>query len=387
MITDFSGLRKFIAPEIIFGRGSRKLVGSYCKSYHSKKVLLVTDKGVKHQNWFKDILASLEEEHIDYALFHDFSPNPRAFEVMSGVEIFQREQCDLIVAVGGGSPMDGAKGIGIVATNGGHILEFQGVNMIKNPLPPMIFVPSTAGTSADVSQFAIINDNENRVKVSIISKIVIPDVSLVDSETTVSMNSYLTACTGMDALVHAIEAYVSIAHSPLTDTHALEAIRVLAANLRHVIATPENLDFRDKVMFGSLEAGLAFSNAILGAVHAMSHSLGGMLDLPHGECNSLLLEHVINYNYPAVPERFAAIARACGLPTDGLTESETRMFLFSYIQDLKTHLGITKTLKDCGVSVSDIPLLAKKAHRDSCLITNPRKSETRDLETIYEEAY
>ena len=342
MTPDIYGLRKFTAPEIIFGPGSRKLAGSYSRSYHSKRVLLVTDGGVMRQSWFRDITASLDSEGINYLIYKNFSPNPRAEEVMEGAEIFLENHCDLIIAVGGGSPMDGAKGIGIVATNGGNILDYKGVNMMRKPLPPMIFIPSTAGTSADVSQFAIINDSKNMIKISIVSKIIIPDVSLVDSETTVSMNSYLTACTGMDALVHAIEAYVSIAHSPMTDTHAMEAIRVLSANLRNVIASPDNLDFRDKVMFGSLEAGLAFSNAILGAVHAMAHSLGGLLDLPHGECNSLLLEHVVNYNYPSVPERFSRIAQAIGLDTKGLSSTETNRLLFKFIQDLKNDLGITK---------------------------------------------
>ena len=387
MATGFYNLRKFTAPEIIFGQGSRKLAGSYCRSYHSKKVLLVTDEGVERQDWFKDVTDSLEAEGIIYLIYKNISPNPRAEEVMEGAELFLQNHCDLIVAVGGGSPMDGAKGIGIVATNNGNILDFKGVNLVSKPLPPLIFIPSTAGTSADVSQFAIINDSVNQIKISIVSRIVIPDVSLIDSETTVSMNSYLTACTGMDALVHAIEAYVSIAHSPLTDTHAIEAIQVLTSHLRNVIAHPDNLDFRDKVMFGSLEAGLAFSNAILGAVHAMAHSLGGLLDLPHGECNSLLLEHVVNYNYPSEPERFNRIAQACGLDTKGLSTQETNRLLFQFIKDLRYDLGIKKTLKDCGVQTSDIPQLASRAFKDACLITNPRKSSVKDLETIYEEAY
>ncbi|MBN2627365.1 MAG: iron-containing alcohol dehydrogenase [Spirochaetales bacterium] len=283
--------------------------------------------------------------------------------------------------------MDGAKGIGIVASNGNHILDYKGVNRINHPLPPMIFIPTTAGTSADVSQFAIINDSENQVKIAVVSKIIIPDVALIDPETTLTMDNYLTACTGMDALVHAMEAYVSIARSPLTDTHALEAVRILSSHLRDVIARPDDLAIREQIMFGSLEAGLAFSNALLGNVHAMAHSLGGLLDLPHGECNSLLLEHVMNYNFSTSEERYAAIARSCGLETERRTPGEIRNLLFGYIRNLRYDLGIKKSLSDCGVKTTDIPLLAAKAYEDACLITNPRKSNRRDLETIYEEAY
>ncbi len=387
MLENIERLRKFIAPEIIFGKDSRKLAGKYCRNYNGKKVLLVSDGGVEKAGWLRDVQESLESEGVPYVTYVNFSPNPRAEEVMEGADLFLTHHCDIIVAIGGGSPMDGAKGIGIVASNGSHILDYKGVNMVNHPLPPMIFIPTTAGTSADVSQFAIINDSENRVKIAVVSKIIIPDVALIDPETTLTMDSYLTACTGMDALVHAFEAFVSIAHSPMTDTHALEAIRILTANLRKVIAHPDDLAIREKIMFGSLEAGLAFSNALLGNVHAMAHSLGGLLDLPHGECNSLLLEHVVNYNFPTSEDRYREIARACGLDTGGFTAGEINKSLFSFIRNLRFDLGIKKTLKDSGVKPDDIPLLAQKAYEDACLITNPRKSGKEDLETIYEEAY
>jgi alcohol dehydrogenase len=387
MKADVYRLRKFISPEIIFGVGSRHMAGKYCRNYHGRKVMLVSDRGVERTGWLRDVQESLEAENIPYISFNNFSPNPRAEEVMEGADLFLRNNCDVIVALGGGSPMDGAKGIGIVASNGNHILDFKGVNRINHPLPPTIFIPTTAGTSADVSQFAIINDSENRVKIAVVSKIIIPDVALIDPETTLTMDSYLTACTGMDALVHAMEAFVSIAHSPLTDTHALEAIRILSSHLRDVTAHPDDLGIREKIMFGSLEAGLAFSNALLGNVHAMAHSLGGFLDLPHGECNSLLLEHVMNFNYPTSQERYTTIARSCGLETDRRTSGEIRDLLFGYIRNLRYDLGIKKTLRDCGVTAGDIPVLAAKAYEDACLITNPRRSNRRDLETIYEEAY
>lgn len=380
-------LRKFLMPELVFGNGSRHLAGQYCKNFNVQKVLMVTDNIVKEKQFFKDVLKSLDESSIKYAIFSDVSPNPRDFEVMRGVEIYKRYNCDSIVSVGGGSPMDCAKGIGIVALNGKHILDYEGINKIDVPLPPLIFIPTTAGTSSDVSQFSIVVNSAERVKIAIISKIIIPDISLLDSETTITMNPYLTACTGMDALTHAIEAYVSTVSSPITDLHALKAIEMVNTYLPEVSSNPTNLELREKVMFASMEAGLAFSNAILGAVHAMAHSLGGYLDLAHGECNSILLEHVINYNFARSADKFREIAKVLGIPVKGLKDREVRNKLFNHIQNFRKNVGITNSLKSIGVNQADIPILAKKASTDACILTNPRKATKRDLEVIYEEAF
>jgi alcohol dehydrogenase class IV len=232
---------------------------------------------------------------------------------MAGADRFRTLGCDVIVAVGGGSPIDCAKGIGIVAANGQHILAFGGADRVPLPMPPVICVPTTGGTSADVSQFAIVTDRDKRTKITIVSKAVVPDVALVDPRTLLTMDPYLTACTGMDALVHAIEAFVSSGSSPLTDLHALEAIRLVTAWLPACLRDPGDLEARTHMMMGSLSAGLAFSNASLGAVHAMSHSLGGALDLPHGECNSIMLDHVLAFNFSAAAERCDRIGEAMGL--------------------------------------------------------------------------
>lgn len=386
MAASIQHLRKFVAPEIIFGNGSRHLTGQYCKKFHVKKPVIVTDKGVIAAGWTRQVEESLALENLDYVVFSDVSPNPRSVEVMKGAGIYDREQCDAIVAVGGGSPMDCAKGIGIVTSNQGHILDYKGVDLISSPLPPMIFIPTTAGTSADVSQFCIINNIEARIKIAIISKIVIPDIALIDPETTTTMDAYLTSCTGMDAMVHAIEAFVSTASSKMTDIHALEAIRLLSLNLPRVIETPGDMDVRENIMLASMEAGLAFSNAVLGAVHAMAHSLGGFLDLPHGECNSLLLEHVVNFNHDAAPERFAVIAKTLGIDIRGKTPKDVKKALFDYIRHLRYCLGISKSLGQVNVKRYDIPDLARNAVNDACLLTNPRKAGNRDIEIIYEEA-
>ncbi len=386
MAEEISALRKFVSPEIVFGVGARKTVGKFARTFGARKVLIVSDPGVVAAGWVADVEQSLQEADIAYHLFTQVSPNPRAEEVMSGAEIYREQGCNVIVAVGGGSPMDCAKGIGIIHSNGGSILQYEGVDRIRVPIPPLIFIPTTAGTSADVSQFAIISDRQELNKISIISKAVVPDVSLIDPETTRSMDPFLTACTGIDALVHAVEAFVSTGHGPLTDMHALEAVRLVSQNLAALTANPNDLHLREQLMLGSLKAGLAFSNAILGAVHAMSHSLGGFLDLPHGLCNAILLDHVIEYNFPSAPERFRTIAETIGIDTRGMDDKAVRNRLLAAVRALKMQVGLTQRLREAGVSSSDIPTLSGKAVLDPCILTNPRKSNRRDVEVVYEEA-
>jgi alcohol dehydrogenase len=383
---DISQLRKFVTPEIIFGAGSRKTVANYASTFGARKVLLVSDPGVQAAGWVADVEASLAEQDIAYVLFTQVSANPRTEEVMHGAEVYRAAGCNVIVAVGGGSPMDCAKAIGIAVAHDRHILEFEGVDTIRAPIPPLICIPTTAGTSADVSQFVIISDQQEKVKFSIISKAVVPDVSLIDPETTATMDPFLSACTGVDALVHAIEAFVSTGSGPMTDTHALEAMRLLNGNLVNMIANPQDIVLRERIMLGSLQAGLAFSNAILGAVHAMSHSLGGFLDLPHGLCNAILVEHVVAFNYASAPERFKVIAETLGIDTRGLSGNQIRERLIQHLINLKREVGFDQTLAMHGVSLSDLPILSRHAMHDPCILTNPRESSVKDVEVVYAEA-
>ncbi len=379
-------LRKFVAPEVIFGAGARFLAGKYAQQFSASKVLIVSDQGVIDAGWLVNIKESLNDLGIPYYVFSNVTPNPRTTEVMEGADIYMQEGCDVIIAVGGGSPMDCAKGIGIVSSNHMNILKFEGVDKIQMPVPPLIFIPTTAGTSADVSQFCIISNQEERVKIAIVSKAIVPDVALIDPETTTTMDSYLTACTGVDALVHAIEAFVSTGSGVLTDTDAITAISLVQQNLSALLKNQDNTILREKIMLASMKAGLAFSNAILGAVHAMAHSLGGFLDLPHGECNAMLLEHVINFNFDHVPEKFIIIAEAMGVDIRGLNNKEIKKGLLSSVTNLKKDVGITSKLRQRGVKSSDIQVLTKKALKDACMLTNPRKGTQRDIEVIYEDA-
>ncbi|SIQ22117.1 alcohol dehydrogenase-like regulatory protein ErcA [Marinobacterium stanieri] len=386
MSSDISRLRKFVSPEIIFGSGARKTVGNYAKTFGARKVLLVSDPGVEAAGWVDEIEGLLAEQDLPCVRFTQVSPNPRVEQVALGAEIYREHGCNVIVAVGGGSPMDCAKGIGIVSTHGRSIIEFEGIDRIESPIPPLIFIPTTAGTSADVSQFAIISNQDEKLKFSIVSKSVVPDVALIDPDTTRTMDAFLTACTGVDALVHAIEAFVSTGSGPLTDMHALDAIRLINTHLALLVEQPEDNHLREQVMLGSMKAGLAFSNAILGAVHAMSHSLGGYLDLPHGLCNAMLLEHVIDYNYISATDRFRVVAETMGIDPRGLSQSQIKRRLMQHVISLKHEVGLYQSLADQGVHLTDIPYLSQNAIKDPCILTNPRKSNLRDVEAVYEEA-
>ncbi|MFZ3204007.1 MAG: alcohol dehydrogenase-like regulatory protein ErcA [Pseudomonas sp.] len=386
MSADISLHRKFVSPEIVFGAGCRHSVGNYASNFGARKVLLVSDPGVQAAGWVADVQASLLRQGIAHCLYTQVSPNPRSEEVMLGAELYLSQGCNVIVAVGGGSPMDCAKGIGIAVAHGRNIIEFEGVDTLRVPSPPLILIPTTAGTSADVSQFVIISNQDERMKFSIVSKGAVPDVSLIDPETTLSMDPFLSACTGIDALVHAIEAFVSTGSGPLTDSHALEAMRLINGNLVAMIANPNEIALREKIMLGSMQAGLAFSNAILGAVHAMSHSLGGFLDLPHGLCNAVLIEHVVAFNYKAAPERFKMVAETLGIDTRGLNHPQIRQRLVEHLIQFKQAVGFHETLGLHGVGCSDIPFLSRNAMQDPCILTNPRDSTQRDVEVVYAEA-
>ena len=380
-------LRKFLAPEFVFGQGSLSLAGRYAKSLAATKVLIVTDPGIITAGWTEKVEASVKASNISYAVFHAVTPNPKDHEVMAGVEVYNREECDLILSVGGGSVTDCAKGIGIATAAGANINSFEGIDQVRIPGPPLICIPTTAGAAADMSQFAIITNTERQCKIAIISKMVVPDASLVDPQTTTTMPPELTAATGMDVLSHAFEAYVSTLSSPVTDIHALKAARLVAENLPAAFANPNDMARRSAMMTASLMAGLAFSNASLGLVHAMAHSVGGCCDLPHGDCNAILLEHVVPFNFEAAAERYAQLAEALGLQVAGLSREQVLHKLAGWLRDFRRSLNIPDGLGAMGVSRSSLGKLAQHAAADACLATNPRPASIQDIERLYETAF
>ncbi len=375
-------LRKFVAPEFITGIGARKRVGQYASNLGLSKALVVTDQGVHAAGWVDEVLTELDAAGVEHSLFMGLTPNPKDFEVHSGVQVYNSSNCDGIVAIGGGSVLDCAKGIGIISTNGGTILDYEGVDTIQSPCPPLICIPTTSGTSADVSQFAIIRDSSRLVKMAIVSKALVPDVSLIDPVTTLTMSDTLTAHTGLDALTHACEALVSNASSSITTVHALEAVRLIRQSLRTAYTKGDDINARSAMMLGSLHAGLAFSNASLGAVHAMAHALGGLYDLPHGVCNGILLPYVIEYNYPEAKEHYDRACRRMAPDKEANCAN-----LIAAIRELMQAVGLTETLKDFNVKQSDFYSLSELALQDACMATNPRIPKIDDIIGIFDNAF
>ncbi len=378
-------LRKFVMPEVIIGDGARRRAGFYLENYGIQRLLLVTDPGIVRAGWADEIRALADDHGVTVTIFSGISENPRTDEVHAGAEIYHRAGCDGILAIGGGSPMDAAKGISILATNGGDIREYEGVDRIRHMGPPLICIPTTAGSSADVSQFAIITDQAEQRKFGIISKMIIPDISLIDPSLLSTLPREFIAYSGFDALTHAIEAYVSTGSSPLTDLHASQAIRLLHRALPAAYRSRDDASAAMSMMLGSLHAGLAFSNASLGLVHAMGHAISGMYDLPHGEVNSLLLPHVIRYNYPASMERYNQIARILGASDEEIQEDGVSAIVDA-IRRLGGDVGITGTLGDRGMMHDQIPDLAASAVLDPCLVTNPVFPEIEEVIALYEAA-
>ncbi len=381
-------LRKFVVPEFVFGEGARRLVAQYVRNLGVRKPLVVSDPGVIKAGWAASVTAELDADGIPYALFGGVTPNPKDHEVHAGAEVYIGEGCDALVAVGGGSPMDCAKGIGIVCTNGGNILDYEGIDEVPRPSPPMVFIPTTAGTGADVSQFAIITDSKRRNKIAIVSKAVVPDISLTDPEPTYTMDRALTSATGLDAFCHAAESIASNASSPITDVHALAAARLIHENLLTAIEQPRDVMARRGMMLASLQAGLAFSNASLGAVHAMAHGLGGLRDLAHGECNALLLPYVMAFNFDAARGPYRRLGEALGLRgLETMSADAERDMVLEAVRELGRAAGADQRLSALGVRADDLPLLAQMAERDVCLVTNPRPATRADLLKLYEQAF
>jgi len=319
-------------------------------------------------------------------VWNDVTPNPKDHEVAKGYEVYRESGADVLIALGGGSCIDASKGIAILSSNGGDILDYAGVDQVSQPIPPLLMIPSTSGTGADVSQFCIITDTARSVKVTIMGRALVPDLSIIDPVLLTTMPKWLAAATGLDALTHGIESFVSLAHNPLADIHALHAVELVTRHLYRTIDVPTDTAAREGMAQASLNAGLAFTNAILGATHAMSHQVGGLLDAPHGVVNGVLLPHVIRYNARATPDRFIDLARAAGLSVDGMPGVEAAELLAVHVRTLADDVGVPRGLRELGVDESSLDRLATNTLDDACLTTNPREANAADIVTLFKAA-
>lgn len=379
-------LVKFHAPEIVFGIGSLGEAGFAAGRLGARRPFVVTDPGIVEAGWVDRLLGLLREEKLQPVLWTDVTPNPKDHEIRAAYARYVEEDADVIIAIGGGSCIDAAKGVAILSGNGGDILDYAGVDRVARHIPPLLMIPSTSGTGADVSQFCIVTDTARSVKITIMGRALVPDISITDPLLLVTMPEALNAATGLDALTHGIESFVSLAHNPLADTHALTAVGLVCSHLRTTMTAPTDHTARSKMAQASLQAGLAFTNAILGATHAMSHQVGGLLDAPHGVVNGVLLPHVIRYNARATPDRFIDLARSAGLAVDGLPGEEAAELLARHVRRLADDVGVPKGLRELGVSEADVVRLAHNTLDDACLATNPREASQLDVEKLFREA-
>ncbi|MDP9508041.1 L-threonine dehydrogenase [Pseudomonas protegens] len=377
----------FIPAVNIMGINCLDEAMSAIRNYGFRKVLIVTDVGLAKAGVAGMIAEKLAMQDIDSVIFDGAKPNPSIANVEQGLAQLQQSQCDFVISLGGGSPHDCAKGIALCATNGGHIGDYEGVDQSSKPQLPLIAINTTAGTASEMTRFCIITDESRHVKMAIVDRNVTPLLSVNDPALMVAMPKGLTAATGMDALTHAVEAYVSTAANPITDACALKAISMISANLRQAVHDGSDLLARENMAYAQFLAGMAFNNASLGFVHAMAHQLGGFYDLPHGVCNAVLLPHVQSFNASVCAERLTDVAHALGADIRGFSPEEGAQAAIAAIRALARDVEIPAGLRELGAKLQDIPLLAANALKDACGLTNPRPAEQRQIEEIFRSAF
>lgn len=380
----------FLMPSVnFFGPGVIAKIGDRAKMLNMHKPLIVTTEGLsKIDNGpVKQTIASLEKAGVDYAVFTGAEPNPKIRNVQAGKKMYQDENCDSIITVGGGSAHDCGKGIGIVLTNGDDISKLAGIETLKNPLPPLMAVNTTAGTGSELTRHAVITNEKTHLKFVVVSWRNIPLVSFNDPMLMIDIPKNITAATGCDAFVQAIEPYVSVDHNPITDSQCKEAIQLIQTALPEVVANGHNIEARTKMVEAEMLAGMAFNNANLGYVHAMAHQLGGQYDAPHGVCCALLLTTVEEYNLIACPERFAELAKVMGFDTTGLTLYEAAQKSIDGMREMCRLVGIPSSIKEIGAKPEDFEMMAKNALKDGNAFSNPRKGTVEDIVKLYQKAY
>lgn len=377
----------FFTPTVaLMGVGCAKEIGPQAKSLGARHTFLCTDAGMVKLGLAAKVAQMLEAVDIQVTVFDGAEPNPTDCNVHDGVTLYQAKGCDSIVTLGGGSAHDCGKGIGMVIGNGGNIRDYEGLDKTTKPMPPFLAVNTTAGTAAEMTRFCIITNTRTHVKMALVDWRCTPNIAINDPLLMVDMPPGLTAATGMDALTHAIEAYVSTIATPITDACALQAIRLISEWLRPAVACGTNVQARDKMAYAEYLAGMAFNSASLGYVHAMAHQLGGFYNLPHGVCNAVLLPEVCTFNLIACPQRFADIAQALGENTRGLSTIAAAEKAISAIRRLARDVGIPKNLTALGVLEKDLEVMAVNAKKDACQLTNPRTATLAQVVDIFKVA-
>ena len=378
---------KFFIPSVnVLGQGAVDDAIGDIKTLGFQRALIVTDKPLVEIGIAGGLVAKLADVGIEAFIFDGTQPNPTVGNVEAGLTILKGNDCDFVISLGGGSPHDCAKGIALVATNGGSIKDYEGVDVSKQPQLPLVAINTTAGTASEMTRFCIITDEERHIKMAIVDKNTTPILSVNDPELMLKKPKALTAATGMDALTHAIEAYVSIAANPITDACAIKAIELIRDNLENAVKDGQNIEAREQMAYAQFLAGMAFNNASLGYVHAMAHQLGGFYDLPHGVCNALLLPHVQEYNAQVVPNLLKDVAVAMGVDVTGMSDEQGATAAIDAIKSLSASIDIPASLIELGVKEEDISTLADNALKDACGFTNPKQATHEEICQIFKNA-
>jgi alcohol dehydrogenase class IV len=379
----------FFSPtKIIVGLNSASQVAQEVKQFGGSRVLIVTDPGVVAANLIAPIASSLKSGNVDYVIYDGVEPEPPSGVIDRGAEVFQSEGCDLVLGVGGGSSLDCAKGISILAVNKGKILDYCGVDQVPKNGTPMILMPTTAGTGSEVTRVLVLTDEEQNTKNVVFTPYALANAAIVDPLLTVSMPPTVTADTGMDAMVHAIETYVSINATVFSDILAERAIALIAENLPIAWAKGSNSRARCNMSLAATLAGMAFGSGGLGAVHALAYPLGTEYHMTHGRTNAIMLPHVMRYNLPGNPAKYARIAELMGRDLEGFALLEAAELAVEAIEDLLDTIRVSCRIKDYGIPEADLPKLAAGGMKQARLfVPNPRDLNEDDVNSIYKEAY
>ena len=372
-----------------FGTGARHELATEIKQRRFKKAFVVTDKDLVKHNVAGMVLAVLNAASISYEIYDSVKPNPTVKNVQDGVAAFKAAEADCLVALGGGSSIDTAKGIGIIVANPefADVKSLEGTASTKNKSVPIFALPTTAGTAAEVTINYVITDEDAVKKMVCVDPHDIPVVAIIDAELMASMPKGLTAATGMDALTHAIEGYITKGAWDMSDMFELYAIELIAKYLRLAVQEPGNMEAREKMALGQYIAGMGFSNVGLGIVHSMAHPLGATYDTPHGVANALLLPIIMQYNAPAAGKKYGDIAKAMGVCTSGMDENQAAQAAVDAVKKLAQDVGIPQKLREIGVKKADLEKLANDAFNDVCTGGNPRDTSVAEILALYKEAY
>ncbi len=371
--------------KLFFGPGCVRQAGELMKALGGSKALIVTDRGVEGAGILEGIYEALRAAGVGYVLFKDVEPNPSTETVEKAAQLYRAERCDCLLAVGGGSPMDAAKAAGALITNPMDIMAMGGAGKLTKPIPPFIAVPTTCGTGSEVTSVSVITVLKERRKMAIFSPFLFPKVALIDPTLLVKLPAPIIAATGMDALCHAIESYINLNTTPITDCLNLQAISMIARNLRPAVANG-NLQAIGNMVLASTVAGMGFANTGLAGVHPLSHPITAHTGVPHGVANAILLPFILEFSMIGALDRYARIAEAMGEDTAGLSAVEAARLAIKAVRQLARDVGIPESFKSFGVNESQIPAMLDDATQGKSFMQNPRRLDRGQVAEIFKAA-